>query len=149
MRYLMIGFAALAFAGTAEAKTELGGVPKFWVRVAKCETDGRWDWGKYADSASRRPGEGTTFEGGLGFYSGTWTLWRRQIHVGYQHAWQAPPAIQAEVAAWGLEHGGYWGCMHNGSVDPDGAPSFASVMKVTKTPLTRGLRRLTKTLGAV
>jgi hypothetical protein len=83
-------------------------VPAFWRSLAQCETGGRWDWG-----AKHRPGEGPDFEGGLGFYAATWTVWRRQLGLSFRHAWQAPPAIQVEVAAWGLAHGGYWGCLRN------------------------------------
>jgi hypothetical protein len=153
MRLVTIGAAVLAIAGTvaqtSEANTAVS-VPRFWQRVAHCETDSRWDWGKYAHSTARRPGEGSTFEGGLGFYAGTWTMWRRQVHVRYEHAWQAPPLVQAMVASWGLEHGGYWGCLHDGAVDPDGAPSFASLVRSTaKAPLPRGLRRMIRVLESV
>jgi hypothetical protein len=51
------------------------------------------------------------FEGGLGFYWSTWTLWRQQLGVSFAHAWQAPPALQVYVASWGLAHGGDWGCL--------------------------------------
>lgn len=81
-------------------------MPRFWQSLAYCETGGRWDWG-----AHHRPGEGARFEGGLGFSAGTWTLWSRQVGVAFTHAWQAPPAVQVYVAAWGLAHGGYWGCL--------------------------------------
>jgi hypothetical protein len=149
MRLLVIGFAALAFAGAASARTQVS-VPAFWQRVAHCETDSRWDWGKYANSALRRPGEGTTFEGGLGFYASTWTLWSRQIHVAYRYAWQAPPPVQAEVASWGLEHGGYWGCLHDGAVDPAGAPSFRSLAAAVQAPPPlRGLDRIVAILENV
>lgn len=84
------------------------GVPAFWQRVAICETGGRWDWG-----AQHRPGEGHTYEGGVGFYWATWRLWAG--HLGllqrYPHAYMAPPAVQARVAAYGLSVGGYWGCL--------------------------------------
>ena len=85
-----------------------GGVPAFWRALAQCETGGRWDWG-----ARNRPGEGRTYEGGLGFYAATWTLWRVQVGVPYAHAWQAPPSVQVRVASWGLAHGGYWGCLRH------------------------------------
>jgi len=154
MRFFVIGFAALVFAGTASAHTEINiqpQVPAFWERVAHCETDGRWDWGKYAESALRRPGEGSTFEGGVGFYASTWTLWRTQIHVRYAHAWQAPPIVQAQVATWGLEHGGYWGCLHDGSVDPSGAPSYASVAAAASREIRppRALKRIARILQSV
>ena len=97
--------ASLALVPPAQASIR---VPRFWRSLAQCETGGRWDWG-----ARHRPGEGHTFEGGLGFYYGTWTMWREQLGVSYVHAWQAPPAVQVRVAAWGLAHGGYWGCLRN------------------------------------
>jgi hypothetical protein len=94
---------ALALAAPARA-----GVPPFWRSLAHCETGGRWDWG-----ARHRPGEGPRFEGGLGIYAGTWTLWRRQTGVSFAHAYQAPPEVQVAVASWGLAHGGYWGCLRD------------------------------------
>ena len=91
-------------------------VPTFWERLATCETghigasgDGRprWDWG-----AHHRHSEGTTYEGGVGFYSGTWSLWAGELGLSrlYPHAYLAPPPIQVRVAEYGLAHGGYWGC---------------------------------------
>jgi hypothetical protein len=149
MRLLTICFAALVFAGAAAAHTAISipaKVPKFWLRVAQCETGARWDWGKYALTPARRPGEGTAYEGGLGFYAGTWTLWRTQLHLGYRYAWQAPPVVQVRVAAWGLEHGGYWGCLHDGSVDPNGAPSFASLELPALVP---SLGRVARVLASI
>ena len=152
MRQVAIGLAVLVCAGTAEAGTSVT-VPAFWQRVAQCETGGRWDWGKYAGSASRRPGEGTRFEGGVGFYYGTWELWAGQLHVRFQHAWQAPPAVQVRVATWGLEHGGYWGCLHDGRVDPSGAPTFASLIRTARRKEAphrpRGLDRLVRLFATV
>jgi hypothetical protein len=81
-------------------------VPKFWRDLAHCETGGRWDWGR-----QHRPGEGHVFEGGLGFYASTWRRWSESLGIRYEHAWQAPPAVQVLVASWGLAHGGYWGCL--------------------------------------
>ena len=95
--------ASLALVAPAHAS-----VTEFWHSLAQCETGGRWDWG-----ARHRPGEGPRFEGGLGFYAGTWAMWRAQLGVPYVHAWQAPPSVQIRVAAWGLAHGGYWGCLRN------------------------------------
>ena len=158
MRLLLIGFAVLVFAGAASAHTTVtvpprtaARVPHFWLQVARCETGARWNWGKYAGTAAQRPGEGTIFQGGLGFYASTWTLWRTQIHVRYRLAWQAPPLVQVKVAAWGLEHGGYWGCLHDGSVDPLGAPSYAVVRRLASaTPPTaeeRAVARVVRVLG--
>lgn len=91
------------------------GVSAFWYRVAVCETGSggvpRWNWG-----AEHRPGEGSTYEGGLGFYWATYRTWA--AHLGlltrYPHAYDAPPAVQARVAAYGLSVGGWWGSLHNG-----------------------------------
>jgi len=157
LRLLVICLAALVFAGAASAHTTIEipprtatHIPHFWQSVAQCETGSRWDWGKYADTSARRPGEGTTFEGGLGFYASTWTLWRTQIHIGYSHAWEAPAIVQVKVAAWGLEHGGYWGCLHDGSVDPYGAPAYASIkLPVTRTLPPRDLQRVVRILESV
>lgn len=126
MRLLAALAIGLVLAGVARAASD---VHRFWQRLAQCETGGRWDWGKYAGTSSVRPGEGSTFEGGVGFYAPTWTLWRRQLRVSYEHAWQAPPAVQMRVAAWGLAHGGYWGCLHNGSVESSSVPATATLLR--------------------
>ena len=97
---------ASALAALAPALPARAAIPAFWQELAHCETGGHWDWG-----ARHRPGEGPLFEGGLGFYAGTWTTWRTELGVSYRHAWQAPPAVQVLVANWGLAHGGYWGCL--------------------------------------
>jgi len=80
----------------------------FWDRVADCETGGRWDWG-----ARSRPGEGHTFEGGVGFYASTWTAWATELHLAWlwPRAYMAPRLVQIAVAQYGYEHGGYWGCV--------------------------------------
>jgi len=101
--------AAAATAGVLATPTSASAsvtIPKFWRALAQCETGGRWNWGEF-----RRPNEGPTYQGGLGFYSGTWSEWRRALGVRYRYAWQAPPTVQVRVAAWGLAHGGYWGCL--------------------------------------
>jgi hypothetical protein len=104
---------AVGLAPSAPA-AHTAGVSVFWQRLAQCETAGRWNWGKYAHSARRREAEGTTFEGGLGFYASTWREWANAVHeLGrYPHAWMAPPVVQVKVAAYGLRRGGYWGCLH-------------------------------------
>ena len=94
---------ACVLATPASASTQ---IPKFWRTLAHCETGGRWNWGEY-----RRPNEGPTYQGGLGFYAGTWTEWRRALGLRYRYAWQAPPLVQVQVAAFGLAHGGFWGCL--------------------------------------
>jgi len=88
-------------------------VPQFWQRLAMCETTGRWDWGRYANTPQQRRLEGTRFEGGLGFAASTWQAWARAVRVldDYPHAWMAPPLVQVRVAAYGLRHGGSWGCL--------------------------------------
>lgn len=96
----------------------------FWYRVATCETghigapgDGkpRWDWG-----SKHRHLEGTTYEGGLGFYWGTWKLWASQLGLYWRwpHAYDAPPIVQILVAEYGRQHGGYWGAIANGCARP-------------------------------
>lgn len=68
-----------------------------------------WDWG--------RPGSGhgemSGYEGGIGFAPSTWRWWGRMVgaYPRYQHAYLAPPWLQARAAAWGLEHIGKWGCV--------------------------------------
>jgi hypothetical protein len=105
-------FCVLCLGLLVDAGAAQTGVPAFWRNLAQCETGGRWDWGKYAGTPSQRPAEGFTYEGGLGFYAGTWDTWRIEVNVRYDHAWQAPPAVQVRVARWGLAHGGYWGCLN-------------------------------------
>jgi hypothetical protein len=96
---------ALCLGGACNARTARAGVPSFWQRLARCETDGRWDWG-----AGQRAGEGPTFVGGLGIYQPNWESWR--IHVSVEGpAWRATPEEQARVAAWGWLHThAWWGC---------------------------------------
>jgi hypothetical protein len=88
-------------------------VPRFWQRLAQCETGGRWDWGRLASSPDRRHLEGTSFEGGLGFAATTWQAWAGAVHVldEYPRAWMAPPRVQVRVGAYGLRRGGSWGCL--------------------------------------
>jgi hypothetical protein len=83
-------------------------VVAFWERVAACETGSRWDWG-----ARRRPAEGSTYEGGPGFYYASWEMWARALGVygRYPHAYLAPKLVQVRVAQYGYERGGYWGCL--------------------------------------
>ena len=115
-RAAVVAVAAAATVGLAPSASAVhtAGVSVFWQRLAQCETAGRWNWGKYAHSPRRRASEGTTFEGGLGFYVSTWRQWAKSVHVlgRYPHAWMAPPVVQVKVAAYGLRRGGYWGCLH-------------------------------------
>lgn len=100
---------SLGALGTEARASGTRGVPAFWQRLADCETGGRWDWG-----SKHRPHEGHVYEGGLGFYWGTWKLWASHLKLYgiYRHAYLAPPAVQVRVARYGLAHGGYWGCFH-------------------------------------
>ena len=97
---------ACVLAAPAAASIQVAQVAPFWRTLAQCETGGRWNWGEF-----HRPGEGTTYQGGLGFYAATWSTWREQLGVPFRFAWQAPAAVQVRVAAFGLAHGGYWGCL--------------------------------------
>lgn len=84
----------------------------FWTRVGSCETGSggppKWDWG-----AERRPGEGSSYEGGVGFAASTWRLWASALGLlrRFPHAYLAPAAVQMRVAQYGLGKGGYWGCL--------------------------------------
>ena len=73
-----------------------------WDRLAQCETGGNWSWGsQYADP---------TFEGGIGFYHGTWLTYRP---AGYpDHAYQATRVQQINVGRRVLAAAGpgAWGC---------------------------------------
>ena len=73
----------------------------YWTAIARCETGGNW--------AMR----GSTYEGGTGFYVGTWRWWASELGLlgRYPHAWMAPPRVQMQVSEYGLRvHNGYWGC---------------------------------------
>jgi hypothetical protein len=54
------------------------GLVRYWTAVAKCETGSggppKWDWG-----SKRRPGEGTLYEGGVGFSAAMWRLWAGEL----------------------------------------------------------------------
>ena len=73
-----------------------------WDRLALCETGGNWQWGsQYADP---------NFEGGIGFYHGTWLTYRP---AGYpEHAFQASRVQQINVGRRVLAAAGpsAWGC---------------------------------------
>ena len=88
-------------------------VIQFWTSVGRCETGGggppKWDWGKFS-----RPGEGSTYVGGVGFYAGTWDEWANELGIEnvYPHPYDAPAGIQMRVAEYGYRvHHGYWGCI--------------------------------------
>lgn len=87
-------------------------VQRFWDRVAYCETSSRWDWG-----AEHRPAEGHVYEGGVGFYFGTYATWARELglYVRYPHAYLAPRLVQIAVAEYGYTvHNGFWGSIEDG-----------------------------------
>jgi Iap family predicted aminopeptidase len=57
--------------------------------------------------------QGPTYEGGVGFYVGTWRWWAGELGLfrRYPHAYMAPARVQMTVAEYGLtRHRGYWGC---------------------------------------
>lgn len=75
---------------------------RFWTAVARCETGGNWRM------------TGPTYEGGVGFYVGTWRWWASELGLlrRYPHANQAPARVQMRVAQYGYTaHDGYWGCI--------------------------------------
>lgn len=98
---------ALLLCGRSPAATP--GVSPFWAAVAQCETGSTWNWG-----APGAPNAGGTYQGGPGFYYGTWTTWAKALGLAarYPHAYNAPPAVQARVAHYGYTvKDGYWGCI--------------------------------------
>ena len=109
-----IGVTALLGLAPAAPAEQTAGVGVFWQRLARCETAGRWNWGRFAGTPRQRRLEGTKFEGGLGFAASTWREWAKAVHVlrRFPNAWMAPPPVQVRVAAYGLRRGGYWGCLH-------------------------------------
>ena len=85
---------------------------RYWTAVASCETGGggppKWDWG-----SKHRPGEGTLFEGGVGFSALMWQLWANELGLlkQYPHAYSAPAIVQMRVAEYGLKvRHATWGC---------------------------------------
>jgi hypothetical protein len=85
---------------------------RYWTAVASCETGSggppKWDWG-----SKHRPGEGTLFEGGVGFSAGVWQIWAGELGLLklYQHAYNAPALVQIRVADYGAKvHNAHWGC---------------------------------------
>jgi hypothetical protein len=117
-RRLVVQVAAIL--GLATAASAHGGtlqplsakVVRHWTAVAACETGGggapKWDWG-----SKHRPGEGSLFEGGVGFSAYMWQTWaeRLGILVRFPHAYDAPPLVQMQVAQYGVttDHTA-WGC---------------------------------------
>ncbi len=91
---------------------------RYWTAVARCETGAggppKWDWG-----SRHRPGEGTLYEGGLGFSATVWQIWAGELGLLdlYPHAFDAPSLVQIRVAQYGrTAHHARWGC--SGSTAP-------------------------------
>jgi hypothetical protein len=118
MRLGAILLVTLAFGWTAGAVRASASQPlspqtvRYWTAVASCETGGggppKWDWG-----SKHRPGEGTLYEGGLGFSATAWQIWAGELGLlsRYPHAFNAPALVQIGVAQYGRKvHNGYWGC---------------------------------------
>ena len=85
---------------------------RYWTAVASCETGSggppKWDWG-----SKHRPGEGTLFEGGVGFSATVWQIWAGELGLLklYPHAYNAPALVQMRVAEYGRTvHKAQWGC---------------------------------------
>jgi hypothetical protein len=116
---LAAGFAAAVLSAWSDAAGTAGGsatvsrkAVRYWTAVARCETGGggppKWDWG-----SKHRPGEGSIFEGGLGFSSDTWHHWAEELGLlkRYPHAYDAPPRVQIMAAVYGMKtHHAHWGC---------------------------------------
>lgn len=97
----------LAVATTAAARTPR--LRPLWRADAICET------GQNPPNWQFRAG---SYEGGIAFYSGTWTAWKKHVAAArtYVHAYQAPAWVQAAVAEWGLDNIGRWGCLYHPDV---------------------------------
>lgn len=92
---------SLVLVAAASARTLTPQQVKYWTAIAACETGGNWAM------------SGSTYEGGVGFYVGTWRWWASELGLlgRYPHAYMAPRLVQMQVAQMGLErHNGYWGC---------------------------------------
>jgi hypothetical protein len=120
LRHRRLALQAAAIVGLASAAAAHAGsllpldarTVHHWTAVAACETGGggapKWDWG-----SKHRPGEGTVFEGGVGFSAYMWKVWAEElgILVQYPHAYDAPPLVQMQVAQYAVktDHAS-WGC---------------------------------------
>jgi hypothetical protein len=110
-------------AGAAQASVSQPLSPqtvRYWTAVAVCETGSggapKWDWG-----SKHRPGEGTLFEGGVGFSATVWQIWAGELGLlkRYPHAYNAPALVQIRVADYGAKvHGARWGCPGTTSTPP-------------------------------
>jgi Transglycosylase-like domain len=102
---LLLALLFLTLALSATAATVVSVAPgSFWYRDAICETghnppNWRFQSGQY--------------EGGIAFAHSTWVWWASALGYArrYPHAYQAPAAVQAAVAEYGLDHYGDWGCV--------------------------------------
>ena len=108
----ILGLASTAAAHAAGLQPLSAKVVAHWTAVAACETGGggppKWDWG-----SKHRPGEGTLFEGGVGFSAYMWKVWAGELGIlkRYPHAYDAPPFVQMQVAEYGVETDHVtWGC---------------------------------------
>jgi hypothetical protein len=94
---LLLALVALTVARAALTPATI----RYWEAIAACETHSNWGM------------RGPVYEGGLGFYVGTWRWWARELQLlaRYPHAYMAPRIVQIRVADYGARvHRGYWGC---------------------------------------
>jgi hypothetical protein len=109
---LILGLASAAAVHAASLQPLNAAQVTHWTAIATCETGSggppKWDWG-----SKHRPGEGSLFEGGLGFSAYVWKLWAGELDIlaQYPHAYDAPPLVQMQVAQYGVktDHA-VWGC---------------------------------------
>ena len=108
----ILGLASAAAAHAGSLQPLSAKAVRHWTSVAACETGGggppKWDWG-----SKHRPGEGTVFEGGVGFSAQMWKVWAGELGIltQFPHAYDAPPLVQMQVAEYGVrtDHA-TWGC---------------------------------------
>jgi hypothetical protein len=108
----ILSLASLAAAHAAGLQPLSAKAVAHWTAVAACETGSggppKWDWG-----SKHRPGEGTLFEGGVGFSAYMWKVWAGELGIlkRYPHAYDAPPLVQMQVAEYGVDTDHVtWGC---------------------------------------
>lgn len=85
---------------------------RHWIAVGRCEQPGPGAFGVRWDHP------GPTYQGGLGFYWGTWRWWASELRPGgvsvyerFPNAGLAPWRVQVWVAQHGWErYRGSWGC---------------------------------------
>jgi len=109
---LLISVWAAATAQASASQPLSAQTIRYWTAVASCETGSggppKWDWG-----SKHRPGEGTLFEGGVGFSATVWQIWAGELGLlnRYPHAYEAPALVQMRVAEYGRTvHNAQWGC---------------------------------------